>query len=108
MLHVGNFLGVSLAWFADSAGAWHQDSLVVTVDPNVTHRGVERPQEHVIDLLTTFGLEDRVLRLTGYTLAKNPSVLPEVDAAARFARDRSCARVLPNLALWSRAASTWR
>lgn len=98
ILHVGNFLGVSLSWFADFARRWSPQSRVVAIDPNVMHRGIERPQEHAIDLLTGFGLDDRVLLVTGYTLRKNPSDLPIDDPGAHFARDRSCQNALPHLA----------
>ncbi len=94
VLHVGNFLGLSLSWFADFTRSWNPESRVVAIDPNVTHRGIERPQEHVIDLLTRFGLQDRVMLVTGYTLGKNPSDL-DPDA---FARDQSCENALANLA----------
>jgi predicted O-methyltransferase YrrM len=98
ILHVGNFVGVSLSWFADLARAWSDDSRVIAIDPNVTHRGLERPQEHVISLLTAFGLEDLVLLVTGYTLGKNPSDLDLDDPRGHFARDQSCPNALPKLA----------
>lgn len=98
ILHVGNFVGVSLSFFGDLARTWSADSRVVGIDPNVTHRGIERPQEHVVGLLTRFGLEDRVLLLTGYTLRKNPSDLDPSDPRAQFDRDQSCENALPNLA----------
>lgn len=98
ILHVGNFVGVSLSWFANLARAWSDGSRVIAIDPNVTHRGVERPQEHVISLLAAFGLEDVVLLVTGYTLAKNPSDLDPGDPRGHFARDQSCENALPKLA----------
>lgn len=98
ILHVGNFVGLSLSWFADFARDWGPESRVVAIDPNVTHRAIERPQEHVIELLTALGLDDRVLLVTGYTLRKNPSDLDPDDPRGRFARDQSCENALPNLA----------
>jgi len=65
-LHVGNFLGVSLAFLAHALGERHPGSKVVSIDPNLTHRGVPRTMETVLALLTHFGLEDRVAILTGY------------------------------------------
>lgn len=98
LLHVGNFLGISLTWFADFARSWSPRSRVVAIDPNVAHRGIERPQEHVINLLRRFGLDDRVLLVTGYTMRKNLSDMPPEDTPAHFARDESCLDALPHLA----------
>ncbi len=98
ILHVGNFVGISLSWFADFARSWSPQSRVVAIDPNVNHRGIARPQEHVINLLSTFGLEDRVLLLTGYTMRKNLSDMPLEDTAGQFARDESCLDALVHLA----------
>jgi len=98
ILHVGNFVGVSLSWFADLARTWSHGSRVVGIDPNVRHRGIERPQEQVLSLLTEFGLESLVLLLTGYTLRKNAGDLDPDDPRGSFARDQSCENALPNLA----------
>jgi len=67
-LHVGNFVGVSLAALADTLATHHPDSLVVSVDPNLTHLGVDHPQDHVLALLTEFGLQHRTVVISGYTL----------------------------------------
>jgi len=98
ILHVGNFLGVSLSWFADFARGWGPESRVVAIDPNVTHRSIKRPQEHVVDLLTAFGLTQHVLLITGYTLRKNPSDLDPKDPRGHLAREKSPENALSNLA----------
>jgi len=67
-LHVGNFVGVSLCFFSWLVRERHPGSVVVSVDPNTTHRGVEDPQAHVLALLGHFGLLDANLIVPGYTL----------------------------------------
>lgn len=67
-LHVGNFVGVSLCYFSWLVRERHPESLVVSVDPNITHRGIEDPQTHVLALLHHFGLLGNNLVIPGYTL----------------------------------------
>ena len=97
-LHVGNFLGVSLAYLAHALGERHPGSRVVSIDPNLTHRGIPRTMETVLALLTHFGLEDRVAILTGYSLEKSLSNQGEVvagyDPVAGFATERACTHQL--------------
>jgi len=59
-LHIGNFVGISLAYLTCFLAEQHCDSLVVGVDPDVPHRGIRHPQEHVAALLTACGLENNV------------------------------------------------
>lgn len=70
-LHVGNFLGVSLAYLTAAAKSIHQDSLIVAVDPNLEHRGIAHPQDHVCALLDHLGLSANVLLCCGYSDEKN-------------------------------------
>ena len=101
-LHVGNFLGVSLAYVAHALGERHPGSKVVSIDPNLTHRGIPRTMETVLALLTNFGLEDRVAILTGYSLEKSLSnqgeILAGYDPVARFSTERACTHQLRLLA----------
>lgn len=97
-LHVGNFLGVSLAYLAHALGERHPGSRVVSIDPNLTHRGIPRTMETVLALLTHFGLDDRVGILTGYSLEKSLSnqgeILAGYDPIAGFASERACTHQL--------------
>jgi predicted O-methyltransferase YrrM len=72
-LHVGNFIGVSLGHLFAGLRAVHPESLVLSVDPNIPHRGVEHPQDVVIDLLEHFGMHDGHLLVCGYSLEKSVS-----------------------------------
>jgi hypothetical protein len=72
-LHVGNFLGISLAYLTDVAKKIHSQSLVVAVDPNVEHRGIQHPQDHVCALLDHCGLASNVLLCCGFSHEKNVS-----------------------------------
>jgi hypothetical protein len=72
-LHIGNFVGVSLAYFSHMARAIDPASRMVSIDPNVPHRGVKSPQTFVISLLEYLGLEGINTILTGYSLEKGIS-----------------------------------
>ncbi len=70
-LHVGNFVGVSLACFTDALREVHPDSVMVSIDPNLTHRGVRDPQQHVLALLDHFGLAASSLVVPAFSLERN-------------------------------------
>ena len=72
-LHIGNFLGISLTYLADVARKIHAESLVVSVDPNLEHRGIQHPQDHVCAMLDHFGLSDNVMICCGFSHEKNVS-----------------------------------
>lgn len=113
-LHVGNFVGVSLAAMTAALVARHPDALVVSVDPGIPHRGVEDPQSHVLRLLSHFGLQDNSIVISGFSESKSPRDdgldftgaggvhapdLPAWEASLRrFEEDAACEQVLPNLA----------
>ena len=67
-LQVGNFVGISLAALSDILVGDDPRSLVVSIDPNVKHLGVDDPQSHVLALLSHFGLQDNNLVISGYSL----------------------------------------
>jgi hypothetical protein len=105
-LHVGNFIGVSLAYFVDYARRKHQNSLVVSIDPNLTHRGIESPQDHVIATLNHFGLQQNAMICVGYSGGKSisndgfaltDSSGVEYDPFASYAVEQSCESSLANL-----------
>ena len=97
-LHIGNFVGVSLAFLAQAVSELNAGSKVVSIDPNLTHRGAARTMETVLVLLTYFGLEDRVAILTGYSLEKNVSNQGEVfegyDPVVNWKNERACTHQL--------------
>ena len=71
-LHVGNFVGVSLAHLIQGLRWISVDTTsIVSIDPNLNHRGVSNPQSIVVDLLHHFGLDKyNHLLICGYTLEK--------------------------------------
>ncbi|MGH2929069.1 MAG: class I SAM-dependent methyltransferase, partial [Solirubrobacteraceae bacterium] len=99
--HVGNFVGISLAYLLDWARA--RDGFVISVDPDIAHRGVAHPQRVVCDLLSHFGLSGRHLLICGYTLDKCFSndgvVFDGYDPAARWVAEAAPENVLPGLAV---------
>lgn len=100
LLHVGNFVGISLSYLLDWART--RDGHVVSVDPDIPHRGVERPQRVVCDLLAHFGLTDRHLLICGYSLDKcfsNDGVVFEgYDPALAWGAEAAPENVLSGLA----------
>jgi hypothetical protein len=100
LLHVGNFVGISLCYLLDWARA--RNGFTVSVDPDIPHRGVEHPQRVVCDLLAHFGLSERHLLICGYSLDKcfsNDGVVFEgYDPAAAWAAEAAPENVLPGLA----------
>ena len=67
VLHVGNYVGVSLAALTDTVVRHDAGSVVVSVDPNLPHLGVTDPQRHVLALLTHFGLQRNNVVVCGYS-----------------------------------------
>ena len=100
LLHVGNFVGISLSYLLDWARA--RNGFTVSVDPDIPHRGVEHPQRAVCDLLAHFGLSERHLLVCGYSLSKcfsNDGVVFEgYDPAAGWSAEAAPENVLPGLA----------
>jgi hypothetical protein len=109
-LHVGNFLGVSLSHFVNYVRQRNDKSVVVSIDPDLTHRGIENPQKHVIAILNHFGLQGNAVICVGYSTSKSLSNdgTPflddngvEYDPYARFQSEQSCEDTLSNLCLTS-------
>lgn len=99
LLHVGNFVGISLSYLLNWART--RDGFTVSVDPDLPHRGVDRPQRVVCELLSHFGLSDRHLLVCGYSLEKCFSndgvVFGDYDPAAAWAAETAPENVLPGL-----------
>jgi hypothetical protein len=80
-LHVGNFVGISLAAFADAVRSIEPDCTVVAVDPNFDTPGLPNPQQHVIASLGLCGLLDSVLLITGYSFERTEHTDDDRDSA---------------------------
>ena len=103
-LHVGNFVGVSLSYFTAVLRELHPRSLVVSVDPNIRHRGVADPQRHVLALLDHFDLLSNSIVVTGYTLEQWLGDAPEGAVGEHWLAERACEHTLPSfLALCGRS-----
>lgn len=94
-IHVGNFVGVSLAFLADVARSIHPDSIIIAVDPNLPHRGIENPQKHVSSLLQHFSLTKNVVILAAYSLEKSQSndgesYVSDYDPTVHFKSESAC------------------
>ena len=97
-LHIGNFVGVSLAYISEAVRRIHPASVVWSVDPNVAHRGIANPAEQALALLGHFGLTEANVVITGYTLEQNLGDERESDPVASFESQRRPEHVLRNLA----------
>ena len=108
-LHVGNFLGVSLAHFANYVRGRHSKSVVQSIDPDITHRGIAHPQQHVIASLNHFGLQRNALISVGYSAGKSISNDSECfvgedgeyDPYTKFDSEQACEGTLANLGILS-------
>jgi hypothetical protein len=105
-LHVGNFLGVSLSHFVNYVRQRDETSIVVSIDPNIQHQGVEAPQSHVIAILNHFGLQKNAIISVGYSTHKtvsNDGIAfvgengREYDPYSNFNSEQSCEDVLGSL-----------
>jgi predicted O-methyltransferase YrrM len=100
-LHIGNFVGVSLAFLAAALVRRHPESLVVSIDPNLIHRGITNPQAHVSALLSACGLQRNNLIVAGYSGRKSVSndgtVFEGYDPAKEFSNEFACEESLRNI-----------
>jgi predicted O-methyltransferase YrrM len=83
VLQVGNFVGISLSAVSDAAVALSPDSVVVSIDPNIAHLGIENPERHALELLRHFGLQRNNLVIPGYSL-ENAVPGHEQDSACEY------------------------
>jgi Methyltransferase domain len=72
-VHIGNFVGVSLALLTNVIKNINEGSIMISIDPNIPHRGIENPQQHVLSLLNKYELTRNSMVLTSYSLRKNLS-----------------------------------
>ncbi|MDQ3631298.1 MAG: class I SAM-dependent methyltransferase [Actinomycetota bacterium] len=91
-VHVGNFVGVSLAFFTSALREKHEGSVVIGLDPNLPHRGIADPERHVLALLSHFGLAANSVVVPGFSLERN---LGDDTASASVP---ACIEVLVSLA----------
>jgi hypothetical protein len=96
-LHVGNFVGVSLSYLTVLLKRSHEDSLVVSIDPNATHRGIANPMSHVMALLKHFDLSSNSVVVWGYSLEQNLNDAAVSEPVARWQSEAACEQVLESL-----------
>lgn len=101
VLHIGNYVGVSLAYVTEMAVKLNSKSVVVAIDPNIPHRSTSNPQSLVMKLLNGCGLQGNVILITGFSSEKNISndgtIFGEYDPVSSYAEEFSCDHVLSNL-----------
>jgi methyltransferase family protein len=97
-LHVGNYVGISLAAFSEALVGVDRRSLTVSVDPNLTHHGATNPQGHVLALLDELGLLGSNVVICGYTFERTPGVtIDSGEVGFEWRSGTACENVLPNL-----------
>jgi hypothetical protein len=108
-LHVGNFVGISLAALSSALCAHHPEAVVISVDPGIPHRGVEAPDRVALRLLDRFGLTFNNIVIAGFSREKSvrddglvcgphPAFTAPVQTVREsLATDAACENVLPNL-----------
>lgn len=101
VLHVGNFVGVSLACITSIVLKQDLRSLVLSIDPNIRHRNIENPMDKTVRLLSHLNFQKNSLILTGFSLAKNLAndgfVFDGYDPSEMFLREYSLENQLDNL-----------
>ncbi|MFN3231046.1 MAG: class I SAM-dependent methyltransferase [Alphaproteobacteria bacterium] len=70
-LHVGNFLGISLCALAGFLRDANPDSMVVAIDPNITHVGINAPHRYVSKLAEDYGLLSTILPIASFSWERN-------------------------------------
>jgi Methyltransferase domain len=68
VLHIGNFVGLSLAALTDIVVAHDPGSVVVSIDPNLAGMAIEDPKNHALALLAEFGLLGSNVVIEGYSM----------------------------------------
>jgi hypothetical protein len=96
-LHIGNFVGLSLCYLTALVHDQNPHSVVVSVDPDTTHRGVVSPKSHVLALLHDYGLLANSLIIDGYSLEQTFGEVGAPDEAD-LSRGLACEGVLASLA----------
>jgi predicted O-methyltransferase YrrM len=66
-IHIGNFIGVSLAYLTNYLKNLNNNSFVISIDPNIPHRKVINPQYVVNSVLSNFDLEKNTLLINSYS-----------------------------------------
>lgn len=103
-LHVGNFVGVSLAALTGSLldVAGNTEPVVMSIDPNISHNDITDPQTATMALLTHFGYQPYNVVICGYSLGKslgNEGVRSDdYDPQDSFTAELACENVLLSLA----------
>jgi len=101
-LHIGNFVGLSLAYLTDAMRQIDPDSVMLSIDPAIPHRGIDAPQDLVTGLMTRYGLESNWLPVTGFSLERGEAwdVLNRKSSHTKFSSyyGFSAAQTLRNLA----------
>ncbi|MCB0733420.1 MAG: class I SAM-dependent methyltransferase [Bacteroidetes bacterium] len=72
-IHIGNFLGVSLCHLGHWMKNQSHQSVLIAIDPNLNHRGIDRCNEIAMDLVQHFGLSDHIINVVGYSMWKSIS-----------------------------------
>ncbi len=98
-LHVGNFVGLSLASLTSAVVERNRASTVVSIDPNIRHVGIEHTQTYTLALLTRFGLQHNSLLICGYSLEKVPGNdgMKSADYEPLTASEVACENTLASL-----------
>jgi hypothetical protein len=100
MVHVGNFLGVSLTYLTSALRRLDPAGLVISVDPAMPHRDIDRPDQYVHMLLRAYGLSANSIVISGYSgdaNIRNDGFIP-TGGVEPASTDAACEQVLRNLA----------
>jgi hypothetical protein len=103
-LHVGNFVGISLAALTASLldVARGSDPVVLSIDPNIPHINITDPQTATMMVLTHFGYQPYNVVICGYSLEKSLGTdgirTEEYEPKRAYTTEAACENVLLSLA----------
>lgn len=101
-LHIGNYVGVSLAYLSAAIREKHAESRMFAIDPNLPHRGTSNPQSHVAELLQACGITKSVVLLAGFSGLKSISndgvVFDDYDPLANYESEAAIEGAVKSLA----------
>ena len=100
-LNVGNFLGVAFSFILSRIVQNNDETTMVSVDPNIPHRGIVDLEDKFVACLDAFNLHRNSMVINGYSLNKNVSndgvTFDNYNPNTSFDNEKGCTGVLQKL-----------
>ena len=100
-LHIGNFVGVSLAYITSALVKRSSEAICISIDPNLAHRGIASPQTLALSLLTRCNLQNNSIVAAGCSglkrISNDATIFSGYDPVKEFLNESACEHVVRNL-----------